>query len=38
MYVSSVRAGTPEGDGRSSHHKISATVIGLGVVSLITDL
>ena len=36
MYVSSVRSGTPEG-GRS-HHKISATVIGLGVVSLITDV
>ena len=38
MYVSSVRAGTPEGAGRTSHHKISATVLGLGVVSLITDL
>jgi MFS family permease len=36
MYLSSVRSGTPEG-GRS-HHKISATVIGLGVVSLITDV
>ena len=38
MYVSSVRAGTPEGEGRSSHHKISATVIGLGVVSLVAAL
>ncbi|SDJ41579.1 Major Facilitator Superfamily protein [Lentzea albidocapillata subsp. violacea] len=37
MYVSSVRAGLPAEPGRS-HHKISATVIGLGVVSLITDL
>ena len=37
MYVSSVRAGTPENNGRSSS-AVPATVIGLGVVSLITDL
>ncbi|KJK52096.1 MFS transporter [Lentzea aerocolonigenes] len=36
MYVSSVRAGLAKSEGRSG--KIPATVIGLGVVSLITDL
>ncbi|MFS8104954.1 MFS transporter [Lentzea alba] len=37
MYVSSVRAGNPAKPGRSKL-PVPATVIGLGVVSLITDL
>ncbi|MEU8413023.1 MFS transporter [Amycolatopsis japonica] len=38
MYVSSIRSADPARPASRSKHAVSGTVIGLGVVSLITDL
>ncbi|WP_037336935.1 MFS transporter, partial [Amycolatopsis sp. MJM2582] len=38
MYVSSIRSADPARPASRSKHAVPGTVIGLGVVSLITDL